>query len=129
MVVYKVLSIYRFLPGFHEIAVFEKVIDFFILFLDGRYREGVRALARAQISSLYYNFFSSSQHVYIGAGTIHRSARSLNFGKEQNLILDTDQENKIMICQEGSGACQRQNILSRSSFYQFHKEHPKNTKF
>ena len=49
MVVYKVLSIYRVLPGFREIPVFEKSNRFFILFLDGRYREGVKALARAQI--------------------------------------------------------------------------------
>ena len=49
IVVYKVLSIYRFLPGFREIAVFEKSNRFSILFLDGRYRKGVRALARAQI--------------------------------------------------------------------------------
>ena len=43
------LSIYRVLPGFRGFAVFEKIKRFFILFLDGRYREGVRALARAQI--------------------------------------------------------------------------------
>ena len=49
VVVYKVLSIYRVLPGFREFAVFEKIKRFFILFLDGRYREGVRALARAQL--------------------------------------------------------------------------------
>ena len=48
-VVYRVLSIYRFLPGFREFAFFEKSKRFVILFLDGRYREGVRALARAQI--------------------------------------------------------------------------------
>ena len=53
IVVYKVLSIYRFLPGFREIAVFEKGKRFFKFFLDGRYRKGVRALARAQIYSLY----------------------------------------------------------------------------
>ena len=40
---------YRFLPGFREIAVYGKSNRFFILFLDERYREGVRALARAQI--------------------------------------------------------------------------------
>ena len=50
MVVYKVLSIYRFLPGFREFAVFEKSKQFFYIFLDGCYIEGVRALARAQIS-------------------------------------------------------------------------------
>ena len=38
-IVYRVLSIYWFLPGFREIAVFEKIIRFFILFFDGRYRE------------------------------------------------------------------------------------------
>ena len=27
------------------------------------------------------------------------------------------------------GPCQVLNILSRTPFYQFHKEHPKNTKF
>ena len=49
-IVYRVLSIlYRFSPGFREIAVFEKSKRFFILFFDGRYREGIRALARAQI--------------------------------------------------------------------------------
>ena len=35
IVVYKVLSIYRFLPGFREIAVFEKSNRFFILFCTG----------------------------------------------------------------------------------------------
>ena len=50
VVVYKVLSIYRVLPGFREFAVFEKSKRFFyIFFLDGYYIEGVRALARAQI--------------------------------------------------------------------------------
>ena len=56
MVVYKVLSIYRVLPGFREFAVFEKserflrkVSDFSTFFLDECYIEGVRALARAQI--------------------------------------------------------------------------------
>ena len=39
---FKVLSIYSVLPGFREFAVFEKIKRFFILFLDGRYREGVR---------------------------------------------------------------------------------------
>ena len=32
MVVYKVLSIYRFLPGFREFAVFEKSKRFFYIF-------------------------------------------------------------------------------------------------
>ena len=32
MVVYKVLSIYRFLPGFREFAVFEKSKQFFYIF-------------------------------------------------------------------------------------------------
>ena len=49
MVVYRVLSIYRVLPGFREFAVFEKSKRFFYFFLDGCYIEGVRALARAQI--------------------------------------------------------------------------------
>ena len=49
-IVYKVLSIYRVLPGFREFAVFEKSKRFFYIFLDGCYIEGVRALARAQIS-------------------------------------------------------------------------------
>ena len=83
-IVYKVLSIYRVLPGFREFAVFEKSKRFFYIFLDGCYIEGVRALARAQISSL------TSQHVYIGAGTSHRSARSLNcdnFGQEQYFLM------------------------------------------
>ena len=48
-IVYRVLSIYRVLPGFREFAVFEKSKRFFILFLDGRYREGIKALTRAQI--------------------------------------------------------------------------------
>ena len=48
-IVYKVLSIYRVLPGFREFAVFEKSKRFFYIFLDGCYIEGVRALARAQI--------------------------------------------------------------------------------
>ena len=52
-IVYKVLSIYRVLPGFREFAVFTKSKRFFILFLDGRYREGIRALARAQIYIVY----------------------------------------------------------------------------
>ena len=46
-IVYRVLSIYRVLPGFREFAVFEKIKRFLYFFLDGRYREGVRALARA----------------------------------------------------------------------------------
>ena len=50
MVVYKVLSIYRFLPGFREFAFFEKSKRFFYnFFLDRCYIEVVRALARAQI--------------------------------------------------------------------------------
>ena len=49
IVVNKVLSIYRFLPGFREIAVFEMNNRFFI-FLDGRYRDqGVKALAKVQM--------------------------------------------------------------------------------
>ena len=43
---------YRVLPGFREFAVFEKSKRFFILFFGWalqREREGVRALARAQI--------------------------------------------------------------------------------
>ena len=51
-IVYKVLSIYKVLPGFREFAVFDnkkKTNRFFYTFLDGRYKEGVRALARAQI--------------------------------------------------------------------------------
>ena len=32
MVVYKVLSIYRVLPGFREFAVFEKIKRFFYIF-------------------------------------------------------------------------------------------------
>ena len=61
-IVYRVLSIYRFLPGFREIAFFEKSKRFFILFLDGRYREGVRALARAQIIYRYILY------IYINSG-------------------------------------------------------------
>ena len=51
-IVYKVLSIYRVLPGFREFAVFEKIKRFFYIFFDRCYIEGVRALARAQIYSL-----------------------------------------------------------------------------
>ena len=53
-IVYKVLSIYRVLPGFREFAVFEKSKRFFYIFLDGCYIEGVRALARAQIYIYIY---------------------------------------------------------------------------
>ena len=45
--------IYRFLPGFRDFAVFEKINRFLYTFLDGCYREGVWALARAQIPLLY----------------------------------------------------------------------------
>ena len=57
-IVYKVLSIYRVLPGFREFAVFEKIKRFFIIFLDGCYIEGVRALARAQIYIVVYRVLS-----------------------------------------------------------------------
>ena len=51
-IVYKVLSIYRVLPGFREFAFFEKSKRFFYnFFLDGCYIERGRALARAQIYS------------------------------------------------------------------------------
>ena len=48
-IVYRVLSIYRVLPGFREFAVFEKIKRFFILFFGWALQRGVRALARAQI--------------------------------------------------------------------------------
>ena len=53
-IVYKVLSIYRVLPGFREFAVFEKSKRFFYIFLDECYIEGVRALARAQMYIVAY---------------------------------------------------------------------------
>ena len=40
MVVYKVLSIYRVLPGFREFAVFEKSKRFFILFFRWALQKG-----------------------------------------------------------------------------------------
>ena len=39
-IVYRVLSIYRFLPGFREIAFFEKSKRFFILFFGWTLQRG-----------------------------------------------------------------------------------------
>ena len=52
MVAYKVLSIYRVLPGFREFAVFERSKRFFIFF-GWALQKGVRALARARIHNLF----------------------------------------------------------------------------
>ena len=48
-IVYKVLSIYRVLPGFREFAVFEKIKRFFYIFFDRCYIEGVISDTKAEL--------------------------------------------------------------------------------
>ena len=86
-IVYRVLSIYRVLPGFREFAFFEKSKRFFYIFFGWVLHRGGQGPGKGPnvcISSL------TSQHVYIGAGTSHSSARSLNcdnFGQEQYFLM------------------------------------------
>ena len=91
-IVYRVLSIYRVLPGFREFAVFEKSKRFFYIFFGWVLHRGGQGPGKGPNVCYLYICISSltSQHVYIGAGTSHRSARSLNcdnFGQEQYFLM------------------------------------------
>ena len=53
MVVYKVLSIYRVLPGFREFAVFEKSKRFFILFFGWALQKGGQGPGKGPNTYMY----------------------------------------------------------------------------